>query len=187
MADPDTAPVTRLLRRWSAGDRSCEEELFGAVYDELVRIAERQMRAERPGHTLDPPGLVSEAYLRLCAADQDYADRVHFFAVAARVMRRFLIDHARARDADKRGGRQHAVTLRTDLQAADDPPVDAARLEKAIAKLERLDARKAEFFRLRHLAGMSTDEIAAHANASARTVRRELQFVRAFVRRELAL
>lgn len=182
----EVPPVTRLLRRWAAGDRSCEDELFESVYGELSRIAEHQMRGERPGHTLEPAALVSEAYLRLCGAGQDYTDRVHFYAIASRVMRRMLIDHARAREADKRGGGAQVVTLQTDIQAADSPPVDASRLEDALARLERLDPQKAEFVALRHLAGLSNAEIARRAGVSERTVRRALEFARAFVRRELA-
>lgn len=186
MRDRDKPPVTRLLRLWSSGDHACEEELFGAVYDELADIAELQMRGERPGHTLEPAALVSEAYLRLCGADREYTDRVHFFAIASRVMRRLLIDHARARGADKRGGGAQVVTLQTDLEDAGTDPLDADRLEQALEALERFDPRKADFVAMRHLAGLSASEIAGQAGLSERTVRRELEFARAFVRRELA-
>jgi len=186
MQDSGSVPVTLLLRSWAEGDRSREDELFTAVHAQLLRIAEHQMRAERAGHTLDPAALVSEAYLRLRSANPDFVDRVHFFAIASRVMRRVLIDHARRRLADKRGGGLRVVTLQTDLQVAGSPSVDASRLETVLARLEQLDARKAEIFCLRHLAGLSNEEIATHAGLSPRTVRRELLFVRAFIRRELA-
>lgn len=183
---PDAVPVTRLLRRWSAGDRSCEAELFDAVYAELSEIGERHMRMERAGHTLEPAALVHEAYLRLREADQNLTDRVHFFAIASRVMRRLLIDHARARQADKRSGGARLVTLRTDLDAPESPPVDASRLEEALARLERLDPQKAELVAMRHLAGLTNEEIADQKGISERSVRRGLAFARAFVRRELA-
>lgn len=186
MADSESSPVTRLLRRWTDGDRSCEAELFDAVYAELERIAEHQMRGERAGHTLEPTALVHEAYLRLRESDQVYEDRVHFFAIASRVMRRLLIDHARARRAEKRGGDAPVVTLRTDLDAAETPLVDAGRLETALSRLEELDPQKANFVAMRHLAGLSNAEIAGLSGVSERTVRRGLVFARAFVRRELA-
>lgn len=184
--DREPPSVTRLLRRWTAGDRSCETELFDAVYSELSKIAEHQMRGERAGHTLEPAALVHETYLRLLESDQAFEDRVHFFAIASRVMRRLLIDHARARRADKRGGEAQVVTLRTDLDAAETPLVDAGRLESALSRLEELDPQKAEFVAMRYLAGLSNAEIAALSNVSERTVRRALAFARAFVRRELA-
>lgn len=186
MSAPDGTPVTRLLERWSEGDRSCEAELFEAVYDELAGIADVHMRRERPGHTLEPAALVHEAYLRLRDSGQPFADRVHFFAIASRVMRRLLTDHARARSADKRGGGTELVTLHTDLRVAESSLVNAARLEDALETLGRIDAQKAEFVVMRHLVGMRTADIATTAGVSERTVRRDLAFARAFIRRELA-
>ena len=182
----EALPITHLLERWCQGDRSSEDELFAAVHSELTLIAERLMRHERPGHTIDPASLVSEAYLRLRTSDLICVDRVHFYAVAARVMRRFLIDYARARRADKRGGGA-VVTLQTDLQGAGAAPLSVRRFEQALSALERLDPRKAEFVVLRHLTGLSNAEIAAGANVSERSVRRDLSYARAFIRREIAL
>lgn len=144
------------------------------------------MQSERADHTLEPAALVHEAYLRLRDSDQEFVDRTHFFAIASRVMRRLLIDHARALRADKRGGDARLVTLHTGIDAPQAPPVDAERLEAALARLEAYDAQKAEYVAMRHLAGLSNAEIAAQAGVSERTVRRALAFARAFVRRELA-
>lgn len=180
-----TAAVTLLLRRWSAGDDAVEDDLFRAIYAELEAIATRLLQRERPGHSLQPPSVVSEAYLRLKGSDCDYSDRTHFFAVATRVMRRLLIDHARGRGRAKRGGGHRAVTLLTDLHAAAPAPMDVEALEDALACLEAHDARKAEMVQMRHLAGMSNEEIAQATGFSVRTVKRDLRFAKAFVRKVL--
>jgi RNA polymerase sigma factor (TIGR02999 family) len=181
----DEVPVTTLLRRWSAGDRSVEDALFAAIYGDLRRIASRIMRREQSGHTLQPTALVNEAYLRLEQSDVDFGDRTHFLSVAARVMRRFLVDHARGRARLKRGGAGERVTLDPALMRASDEPLDILAFDRALSRLEALDARKAEFVQLRHLAGLGLDEIADMAGVSTRTVKRELQFARAFLRSEL--
>ena len=178
-------PVTMLLRRWSAGDRSVEEVLFRAIYGELERIAGRLMGNERDDHTLRPAALVSEAYLRLQKAGLEYSDRRHFLAVAARVMRRYLVDHARARARLKRGGGGEPVTLQTGLLPAPSAPPDILVFDRALRRLEAQDARKARFVELRHLAGLKNEEIAELAGVSLRTVKRELAFARAFLRAEI--
>jgi RNA polymerase sigma factor (TIGR02999 family) len=181
----DEVPVTTLLRRWREGDRSVEDALFEAIYGDLRRIARQLMRGEQEGHTLQPTALVNEAYLRLEGSDVDFGDRTHFLAVAARVMRRFLVDHARGRARLKRGGAGERVTLDPALLPADDAPLDILAFDRALSRLEALDARKAEFVQLRHLAGLDLDEIAGMASVSTRTVKRELQFARAFLRSEI--
>ncbi len=177
-------PVTELLRRWSTGDRSAEDALFGAVYHELQHLARGLMRSERRDHTLDPTALVNEAYLRLVRSDSDYADRKHFLAVAARVMRRFLIDHARARARLKRASGKR-VTLDPRMFGVPGVPIDVLAFDRALRMLEADDARKAEFVVLRHLAGMSNEQIAQGAGVSIRTVRRDLQYAGAFLRAEI--
>lgn len=185
MTESNEAPVTRLLAQWREGDGESETELFQTIYAELEHLAGHLLRSERGNHTLEPPSLVSECYLRLKGSDQNYVDRSHFFAVATRVMRRLLIDHARGRARAKRGGAWHQVTLHTELQAAPDDPVDILAFERALQKLEAADARKGEFVQLRHIAGLSNTEIAELCGVSTRTVKRDLQFARAFIRHEL--
>jgi RNA polymerase sigma factor (TIGR02999 family) len=180
----DPAPVTLLLRRWSGGDRTVEDELFDAIYGELRLVARRLMRNERPDHTLEPTALVNEAYVRLVQGDTDFDDRQHFLAVAARVMRRFLIDYARGRGRLKRAGGRR-VTLDPRLIEASAMPIDVVAFDDALRKLEAEDDRKAEFVLLRHLAGMSNEQIAERAGVSARTVKRDLKYARAFLRAEI--
>lgn len=183
--DGGEVPVTVLLRRWSAGDRSVEEVLFRAIYGELEGIARRLMRSERDDHTLRPTALVSEAYLRLRKAGLEYRDRRHFLSVAARVMRRYLVDHARARARLKRGGGGERVTLEAGLLPAPSAPLDILVFDRALQRLEAHDPRKAEFVELRHLAGLRNEEIAELAGVSPRTVKRDLAFARAFLRAEI--
>lgn len=185
MSDSDEASITLLLDRWRQGDRSAERQLFDAIYIELRRLAGQLMRAERRDHTLQPTALVHEAYLRLLPAAADLRDRVHFFAVAARVMRRVLIDYARARGRAKRAGVGQQVTLSEDVMRGASGDVDLLVLDQALDRLESLDERKARFVEMRYLAGLSNNEIAAASGVSERTVKRELQFGRAWLRREI--
>lgn len=185
MPELDGTPVTLLLRRWRAGDAAAERQLFDALHAELKRMAGRLMRGERGEHTLQPTALVNEAYLRLAPADIDWEDRTHFLAVAARVMRRVLVDHARARARDKRGPGARRVTLDPDAVPSPDGAVDFLAVDRALDRLEASDARKAKFLEMRYLAGLSNREIAAAAGVSERTVKRDLQFGRAWLRSEL--
>lgn len=185
MTDSASSQITRLLRRWEAGDQAAESELFDVLYAELRRLAGRAMRSERPDHTLQPTELVSEAYLRLGLRPADWRDRTHFLAVAARVMRRVLIDHARAKSSAKRGGGAPRVTLDPDGVRGGLAPVDFTVLGRALQTLEDLDERKARVVELRYFAGLSISEIAAVSGVSERTVKRELQLGRAWLRREI--
>lgn len=174
-----------LVEEMRAGDTGAGDRLFGLLYDELRGLARRVMRGERPGHTLQPTALVHEAYLRLMGSAAEITDRAHFMAVAARVMRRLLVDHARARGAAKRGGDLRSVTLDEALAGAASSEFDVGVFDAAMTALEELDARKARWIELRHLAGLTTAEIAALDETSERTVRRELQIGRAWLRREI--
>lgn len=185
MPDLRQTPVTLLLQRWKGGDATAERELFELLYAELKRVAVRLMESERAGHTLQPTALVNEAYLRLAPADVDWQDRGHFLAMAARVMRRALVDHARARGRGKRGGGAQQVTLDGDAMPAGSDAVDFLVLDRALDRLQALDERKARFVEMRYLAGLSNREIADAAGVSERTVKRELQFGRAWLRSEL--
>jgi RNA polymerase sigma factor (TIGR02999 family) len=181
---PTDPPVTLLLKRWRAGDHTAEDTLFAAIYDDLRRVAHGLMRNERADHTLEPTALVNEAYLRLKQGSRDYSDRTHFLAVAARVMRRFLVDHARGRARVKRGGGRQ-VTLDSGLVAAPGQALDILSFERVLQRLEKIDRRKAEFIQLRYFGGLSNERIAETAGVSVRTVKRDLQFARAFLSAEL--
>jgi RNA polymerase sigma factor (TIGR02999 family) len=187
MPDHDTqsdprAAVTLLLRAWAQGDEHAGERLFPVLYGELRRQAGRYMRRERRGHTLQPSGLVHEAYLRLRAAPgSDWHDRTHFVAIAARVMRQVLVDHARRRQAAKREG-CHVTLDEADAPAA---PVDVLDLEAALRELAALDARQARVVEMRFFAGLDVEETADALGLSARTVKREWQTARAWLQRRL--
>jgi len=184
---PERGEVTRLLVAWNAGDRDAVEKLMPLVYAELRRIAERQFRRERAGHTLQPTAVVHEAYFRL--VDQTrvtWKNRGHFFAIAAQAMRRILIDHARAREADKRGGREDRVTLDVGIaspEPADD--VDLLALDEALVRLKALDAPQAKIVELRFFGGLSIDETAEAMETSPSSVKREFRSARAWLFREL--
>ena len=178
---PD-AGVTVLLRAWARGDQGAGDRLFPLLYAELRRQAARCMRRERRGHTLQPSGLVNEAYLRLRGAPGlDWQDRTHFFAIAARVMRQVLVDHARRRQAAKREG------CHVTLDDADAPamPLDLMDLDTALQELAALDERQARVVELRFFAGLDVPETAEAMGLSARTVKREWQTARAWLQRRL--
>ena len=183
--------VTQLLLAWGGGDRSAGERLLPAVYAELKHQAARAMRGERSGHTLEPTALVHEAYLRL--VDQrraEWRSRAHFFGVAAQVMRRVLVDHARGRHAAKRGGAMERVTLGDADGAAASPDapgggVGVLALHDALDRLAAFDPEQARVVELRYFGGLSIDETAAALGVSAATVKREWAIARAWLRREL--
>jgi RNA polymerase sigma factor (TIGR02999 family) len=171
-----------LLRAWAQGDEAAGDRLFPLLYGELRRRAGRFMRRERPGHTLQPSGLVHEAYLRLAAAPGlDWHDRAHFFAIAARVMRQVLVDHARRRKAAKRDGCR--VTL-GDEDAAMEPP-ELLDLENALKELAALDPRQARVVELRFFGGLDVPETAEVLGIAPRTVKREWQTARAWLQHRL--
>jgi RNA polymerase sigma factor (TIGR02999 family) len=184
---PEKGEVTRLLIAWNAGDRAAVERLMPLVYAELRRIAERQFRRERAGHTLQPTAVVHEAYFRL--VDQTrvtWKNRGHFFAIAAQAMRRILIDHARAREAEKRGGKETQVSL--DVGIASPEPVDDVdllALDEALVRLKSLDEPQARIVELRFFGGLSIEETAEAMETSASSVKREFRSARAWLFREL--
>lgn len=182
--------LTRLLTAWANGDTSAANELMPLVYDELHRAAERAMRVEAVGHTLQPTALVSEVYLRF--ADQSRAkwqNRAQFFGVAAQVMRRVLVDHARARISEKRGSGERPITLDEVRDAAqpveESNGVDVLELHEALEKLAALDPKQARVVELRYFSGLTIDETAVALGISAATVKREWAFARAWLQREL--
>jgi RNA polymerase sigma factor (TIGR02999 family) len=184
MADPAVA-VTTLLQSWRRGDQSAFERLTPLVYDELRRRARQSLRGERPNHTLRPTALVNEAYLRLVKLDQvDWQDRTHFFAVAARQMRRILVDSARARRYQKRGGGAVRVIFDETLAVSQRGP-DLVALDDALALLAEKDERKARVVEMRFFGGLTNTEIAAALGVSDDTVTRDWQMAKLWLRREL--
>lgn len=183
-----TGPITQLLRARAAGDHAADARLVALIYDELHRLAERQMRGERGGHTLTPTALIHEAWLRLSAEDPQMAeDRGQFYALAARRMRQVLIDHARRRDADKRGGGAVAITLsRVTEDAADAGDIDTLALEQALTQLEQMDERKARVVELRYYAGLDMTDIASLLGVSRATAQRDWEVARAFLHLRLS-
>ncbi len=175
------ADVTVLLAAWRRGDTSARDRLVRMVYPELRAVADRQLRGERAGHTLQPTALVNEAYLRLSGLDRiDWQDRSHFVRMAARLMREILVDHARRRDAAKRDGGQR-VTL-TGLELANDATdIDVIGLDAALARLERIDPDKGRVVELRYFGGLTVEETAEAMGLSPATVKRHWQAARAWL------
>jgi len=181
-AGPPAAEVTGLLARWHDGDESAVAELMPAVYGELHRLAARAMRGERGGHTLQATALVHEAYLRLAAGSAPrWRDRSHFYAVAARTMRRILVDHARRMRAARRGGDATPVTLVEGHAPALPPAVDLLDLDDALEELARQDERKARVVELRFFAGLTEAEAAVALGVSEPTVRLDARLARAWL------
>jgi RNA polymerase sigma factor (TIGR02999 family) len=190
VSDESTTPpdgaVTRLLEAWGRGDLQARDELVRVVYDDLRRRAAGYLRRERPDHTLRPTDLVHEAYLRLCAQHSTYENRGQFFGVASRLMRRILVDHARARAAEKRGGGGLRVTLADDMatvQASVEP--DLLALDEALQELASHDERQVQLVELRFFGGLKIDEAAAALGISPATANREWAHARAWLYRRL--
>jgi len=178
--------VSELVRELSEGKPGALDRLIPVVYDELRRIAHGQLHGERSGHTLTTTALVHETYLRLVKIEQvEWRDRAHFFAVAARVMRRVLIDYARARRRDKRGGAPVQVPLSETLDGLVQQPDDLLALEEVLARLEARNERQCRVVECRCFAGMSVEETAAALDTSPATVKRDWAFARAWLNREV--
>lgn len=187
MSERPTGPVTQLLEAVGRGEADAQEKLWAVIYDDLHRVAQCQMADEAPGRTLQATALVHEAYLRLVGdGDRQWVNRKHFFAAAARAMRRIRIDDARRRKSLKRGGGDRARPLQHD-PAQDGQNLDELlAVDEALAGLEKSDPRKAEIVMLRYFAGLSGDEIAEALGLSPRTVDSEWRFARVWLHRELA-
>jgi RNA polymerase sigma-70 factor (ECF subfamily) len=188
MDEPSVSPhrVTQLLQQWSCGDDAALAELTPLVYEELRRLAHRQMNAERTDHTLQTTALVNEAYLRL--ADQTNArwqNRAHFFAVAARAMRRILVSYARSRRSEKRGGGALKMQLDEAALVSPEESKEIIDLHEALERLATLDSRKAQVVELKYFGGLNYDEMAEVLKISSITVRRDWRFARAWLYTEL--
>jgi RNA polymerase sigma factor (TIGR02999 family) len=178
--------ITHLLKEWNAGDAQALERLTPLVYEELRQQATRYLRRERPGHTLQTTALIHEAYLRLVdAKDVQWEGRAHFFAIAANLMRRILVDHARRRGADKRGGSQIRLTLDETVAISDGSDVDLLAIDEALERLAAIDPQQARVVELRFFSGLTVDETAAALAVSPKTVKRDWSVARAWLRREI--
>lgn len=179
--------VTALLVEWENGRDGAFDDLVPLVYDELRRLASRALRGEASGHTLRTTALVHEAYLKLVGADVGWQDSSHFLRVAARAMRRVLVDHARGRLRQKRGGGAHPVALDTlqDVLPADGRPEVVIQLDEAMERLLALEERKGRVVELHYFGGLTYDEIARTLAISPATVHRDLRMARAWLYREL--
>ena len=179
--------VTKLLVQWGDGDREALDLLMPYIYDELRRIAQRQFRRERPGNTLQPTALVSEVYLRLI--DQkgiSWQNRAHFFAIAARIMRQVLVDRARARKAEKRGGGEYKLDLTEASYIAEDSAhVDLLDLDRALDELASFDPAQSRIVELKFFGGLSIEETAEVVGVSPATVKREWALAKSWLFREL--
>jgi RNA polymerase sigma factor (TIGR02999 family) len=182
----ESAEVTGLLKAWSTGDQAALERLASVVYEALRRIARRYMKNERPGNTLQTTALVNEVYIRLVDVQNvDWQHRAQFFAISAQMMRRMLVDAARARGSHKRGG--GVVKVNVDETAVLSPQPDAAvlALDDALEAFAKIAPRQAKVVELRYFGGLSEEEIAEVLKISARTVRRDWDFAKSWLTREL--
>lgn len=186
MEDLPAQDVTGLLRRWSEGDEEALQKLMPVVYDELRGLAGHYLRAERPDHTLQPTALVHEAFLRLVGQREVvWQNRAHFFGIAAQMMRRILVDHARKRKAAKRDVGSYRVELTQPDAGAFEREPELLALDEALTQLEALDPKQARIVELRFFGGLTVEETAEVAGISTATVKREWRTARAWLRREL--
>jgi RNA polymerase sigma factor (TIGR02999 family) len=185
---PSSPNVTQLLRKWSrGGDREALDQLLPVVYTELHKQAARYLRKERVGHTLQPTALVHEAYLRLIGQTEvDWQNRAHFFGIAAQLMRRILVDHARDRHAEKRGGPGAVrVTLDELVVATEGSGVDLLALDEALTRLSAMDGRQARVVELRFFSGLNVEETAEVMDISPSTVKLDWRMAKAWLRQEM--
>ncbi len=174
-----------MLRQWSNGNKQALDELMPFVYDQLRRLASNCLRAERPDHTLRATALVHEAYVRLVDSDVEWQDRVHFFAVSARMLRRILVDHAKSNNRQKRGGEFQKIPLDEAMIVGPQSDKAIVELDEALQRLAAQDLRKSELVELLFFGGLTYDEAAAALKISPATVHRELTLAKAWLYREL--
>lgn len=187
MEDSDPHELTQLLADWSEGDQAALEKLTPLVYRELHRLARYYMAAERPDHTLQATALVNEAYMRLADwKPMPWQNRAHFFAVSAQLIRRILVDHARAHLGGKRGGGQRHVSLEDTAVISPEKSLDFLALDDALQRLGEMDARKAQVVELRFFGGLSVEECAAVMKVSPVTVMRDWNLAKVWLLRELS-
>lgn len=181
-----THQVTKLLKEWCDGNASALDQLMPLVYDELHRLAHQHMRREKPGNVLQTSALINEAYLRLVDEPQiHWQNRAHFFGIAARLMRRILVDEARKRNSAKRGGAAIQVSLDEAASTAQDQAANVVALDDALKTLEAIDSRQSEIVELRFFGGLSIEETADVLKVSPGTVMRDWTFARAWLKNEM--
>jgi RNA polymerase sigma-70 factor, ECF subfamily len=186
MTTPEPQEVTRLLIAWRNGDQAALNELLPLVYQELRRLARRRLGRERDGHTLQTTALVHEAYLRLIdQKETQWQNRAHFFAIAAQMMRRILVDHARARQYQKRGGKARQVSLDEALEVSDERAAEVVALDEALTALAEFDERKSRMVELRFFGGLSIEETAEVLQVSPGTVMRDWTLAKTWLQREI--
>lgn len=179
-------PITVLVHAYANGDKNALDRLLPLVYAELRRIARRHLRDERASHTLQPTALVHEVYARLAGqTPPDLRDRVHFLSVAARVMRQILIDHARTKYSQKRGGREQKLSLDEAQHACVEKPAIMVRIDDALNQLAQHDPRKAQLIEMRFFGGLTAEESAAVLDLPVNVVRRDMRVAQAWLLREL--
>ena len=184
----DDAPqqITERLIAWNSGDAAARDDVIRGVYDELRRMANRYLRLERPDHTLQPTALVHEAYMRLIDQTQvNWQNRAHFFGVAAQMMRRILVDHARTKQRDKRGGSAPKLSLDEAIEASTERAADLVALDAALESLTRIDERKGRVIELRFFGGLSVEETAEVLAVSPQTVLRDWKLAKAWLYQEM--
>jgi RNA polymerase sigma factor (TIGR02999 family) len=182
---PEQQSVTRLLKEWGGGDKQAFDRLISLVYNQLRSLASQCLASERPGHTLRATDLVNEAYLRLVNAEPVFHDRVHFFAVAARLLRRILVDYARAQNRQKRGAGAEKITLDEAVLLGPQTPSGILELDDALERLAVQDQRKSDVVELLFFGGLTYEETAEALRISPATVHRELKMAKAWLHREL--
>ena len=183
--EPDQGQVTQLLKALRTGDPVASEKLLPMVYAELHRLAAAYMRRERPDHTLQPTALINEAYLRLVHEEVDWNSRAHFIGLAAHVMRRILVDHARAHRAEQRGGGLKRVELDEQIAIAPERMEDLVELDEALHRLQEANPRQAQVVELRYFGGLSVEQIGAVLGIAPRSVKRDWALARVWLFREL--
>lgn len=183
---PDHQAFTRLLKQWGEGDKQALDQLMPLVYDQLRSLAGRCLASGRREDTLRATALVHEAYVRLVQSDVTLNDRVHFFAVAARLLRQILVDHARGLNRQKRGGGAEKLTFDEAVLVSPETPSSILDLDEALSRLAELDKRKADVIEFLFFGGLTYDEVAAALNISPATVHRELRMAKAWLHKELA-
>jgi len=184
--NPDKTPVTELLQEWSRGDRAALDQLLPIIHDDLRQLARRRMRAMPPGSSMQATALVNEVYLRLVDAGKvSWRDRAHFFAISARLMRQVIIDGARTRNREKRGGEWRRIELDDSDLGSSGSDENLIALDEALERLAKTDQRKAQVVELRFFAGMTNGEIAEVVGVSVDTIKRDWTFAKLWLAREV--
>ena len=182
---PDRQFVTQLLQQWGGGNQEALDKLMPVVYEQLHKLAANCLRSERPDHTLRATALVHEAYLRLVDSDVNFHDRVHFYAVSARILRRILVDYAKTKNRQKRGGEFEKIPLDDAVVVGPQADRGIIELDEAMQRLAAHDQRKSELIELLFFGGLTYDEAAEALKISPATVHRELTLAKAWLHREL--